>query len=238
MTIRPVIELSELQQCVELQRTVWGLEDIDVVPTRMFVTQNRIGGLVLGAFDGGQLVGFLSSMPGCRDGVPYWYSQMLAVAPEYRNHGIGVDLKRAQRDHARQRGLHFIEWTFDPLESKNAYLNLVKLGAIARRYYVNLYGATASELQEGLESDRLVAEWWIDRPRVDLEGDIRRVKVPADIQTLKKQHLKSAQDIQLQVREQFTELFAADYFVAGFERGDEWGEYLLAPGGSRVYQAN
>lgn len=236
MTIRPVTDLAELHACVELQRAAWGLADIDVIPMRMLVTQIRVGGLVLGAFEGEQLIGFLNAMPGIRDGSPYWYSQMLAVRSEYRNRGIGADLKIAQRSHAKERGIHLIEWTFDPLESKNAYLNIVKLGIIARRYYVNLYGATASQVQQGLESDRLIAEWWIDKARVEIKGDIRRVYIPADIQALKTQSLKSAQDVQLRVREQFLKNFSDDYFVAGFERKDEWGEYIFIPGASRVDQ--
>jgi predicted GNAT superfamily acetyltransferase len=238
MTIRPVTDLHELEACVELQREAWRLADIEVIPVRMLITQNRVGGLVLGAFESDRLVGFLNAMPGIRDGMQYWYSQMLAVTQDYRNHGIGAELKLAQRDQARQRGIRLIEWTFDPLESKNAYLNIVKLGVIVRRYYVNLYGATSSEVQQGLESDRLVAEWWIDRPRVAIEGDLRRVEVPADVQALKKRNLKSAQDIQLRVREQFSKNFRDDYFVAGFERGDEWSCYLFIPGASRVSQTN
>ena len=238
MTIRPVTDLAELEKCVQLQREAWGLADIEVIPTRMLVTQNRLGGLVLGAFDGGRMVGFLNAMPGIRDGVPYWYSQMLAVAQDYRNRGIGSALKLAQRDHAQQRGIHLIEWTFDPLESKNAYLNVVKLGVIVRRYYVNLYGATASQVQQGLESDRVIAEWWIDKPRVRVEGDIRRIAIPSDIQALKKQNLKSAQDMQVRVREEFLRNFQDDYFVAGFQRSDQWSEYLFVAGASRVHQTN
>ena len=238
MTIRPVTDLAELEKCVQLQREAWGLADIEVIPTRMLVTQNRVGGLVLGAFDGGRMVGFLNAMPGIRDGVPYWYSQMLAVAQDYRNRGIGSALKLAQRDHAQQRGVHLIEWTFDPLESKNAYLNVVKLGVIVRRYYVNLYGATASQVQQGLESDRVIAEWWIDKPRVRVEGDIRRIAIPSDIQALKKQNLKSAQDMQVRVREEFLRNFQDDYFVAGFQRSDQWSEYLFVAGASRVHQTN
>jgi len=238
MTIRPIIELVELQKCVELQREAWGLSDIEVIPVRMLVTQNRVGGLVLGAFENEQLVGFLNAMPGVRDGMPYWYSQMLAVRNPYRNRGIGSDLKVAQRDHARQRGIHLIEWTFDPLESKNAYLNIAKLGVIARLYYVNLYGATASEVQQGLESDRLIAEWWIDKPRLRAAGDIRRVRIPPDIQQLKKKSLKSAQDVQARVRDEFLKNFRDDYFVAGFERSNEWSEYIFIPGASRVHQSD
>jgi predicted GNAT superfamily acetyltransferase len=238
MIIRPVTEIPELEECVEIQRAAWGLADIDVIPVRMLITQNRVGGLVLGAFDGDQLVGFLNAMPGIRDGSPYWYSQMLAVRSKYRNQGIGASLKLEQRDHALKKGLQLIEWTFDPLESKNAYLNIIKLGVIVRRYYVNLYGATASQLQRGLESDRLIAEWWIREPRVDVAGDIRRVFVPADIQALKKQSPQSAKDVQLRVREQFLKNFQDDYFVAGFDRKDEWSEYLFIPGASRVHKTD
>src|SRR5262245_5650197 len=117
MTIRPISQLPELEKCVEIQRETWGLADIEVIPTRMLVTQIRIGGLVLGAFDRDDLIGFLNATPGLRDGMPYWYSQMLAVKREYRDHGVGASLKLAQRGHALQRGIHLIEWTFDPLES-------------------------------------------------------------------------------------------------------------------------
>ena len=238
MTIRPILDLKELQKCVELQREAWGLADIEVIPVRMLVTQNRVGGLVLGAFENDQLVEFLNAMPGVRDGMPYWYSLMLAVRTSYRNRGIGSDLKLAQSDHARQRGIHLIEWTFDPLESKNAYLNIAKLGAIARRYYVNLYGDTESELQKGLESDRLIAEWWIDNPRPLIQGEISRVRIPADIQELKKHSLKSAQDVQTRVRDEFLRNFHDDYFVAGFERSNQSSDYLFISGASRVHQAD
>jgi predicted GNAT superfamily acetyltransferase len=238
MTVRPLTEISEYQRCVELQRDAWGTADIDIIPVRMFVTQTRIGGLVLGAFDNDRLVGFLNAMPGIRDGKPFWYSQMLGVARDYWNSGIGSRLKLAQRDHARERGIRLIEWTYDPLESKNAYLNIHKLGAIIRRYYVNVYGGWTSQLQQGLDSDRVIAEWWIDEPRAEVKGEVRRVFVPADIQSLKKQSLKSAQDVQQRVREQFLKNFADDFYVAGFERTDEWSAYLFVPGASSVYQTN
>jgi predicted GNAT superfamily acetyltransferase len=239
MTIRPLTEFSEFEKCLELQREAWGAADIDLIPVRMLVTDNRIGGLVLGAFDNDRMVGFLNAMPGIRDRMPYWYSHMLAIARDHWNSGIGSQLKLAQRDAALQRGLRLIEWTFDPLESKNAYLNVAKLGVIIRRYHVNLYGATTSQLQQGLESDRVIAEWWIEQPRADVEGtDVRRVYIPSDIQILKKQSQKSAQDVQLRVREQFLKNLSDDYFVAGFERKDEWSEYLFIPGASRVRQTD
>src|SRR5262245_18189958 len=105
MTIRPITDLPELDECVRLQREAWGLADVEVIPTRMLVTQNRVVGLVLGAYRTERLIGFLNAMPGIREGKPYWYSQMLAVAKDHRNRGIGAALKLAQRDHARQRGI-------------------------------------------------------------------------------------------------------------------------------------
>src|SRR5438093_12687399 len=130
MTIRSQTDIAEFQGCVLLQREACGSADIDIRPVTLFVTQSRIGGLVLGAFDGDRLVAFINATPGIRNGMPYWHSQMMAVAKDYWNSGIGSRLKLAQRDCARQRGLCLIEWTYDPLESKNAYLNVDKLGAI------------------------------------------------------------------------------------------------------------
>ncbi len=152
MTIRPLTDIAEFQGCVALQREAWGSADIDIRPVTLFVTQSHIGGLVLGAFDQDRLVAFINATPGIRNGRPYWHSQMMAVSKDYWNSGIGSQLKLAQRNYARRRGLRLIEWTYDPLESKNAYLNITKLGAIVRRYYVNLYGEITSRLQQGLES--------------------------------------------------------------------------------------
>ena len=238
MIIRPLSELDEFQQCLDLQREAFGWQDIDLLPRRLFVVVSDIGGLVLGAYDGDRLVGFLNSMPGIRHGLPYWHSHMLAVAQDHWHRGLAASLKLAQRKHALERGIRLIEWTFDPLESKNAHLNIAKLGTIIRRYYPNHYGETTGALQRGLDSDRVIAEWWIDRPRVHIAGEVRRVVIPLDLQFLKKQSLESARDVQKRVREQFLKNIADDYFVAGFERGDEWSEYIFMPGASRVYQAD
>jgi predicted GNAT superfamily acetyltransferase len=235
MTIRPLTEISEFEQCVQLQREIWGMADVDLIPARAYAVQTHIGGLVLGAFDSDRLIGFVNATPGIREGMSYWHSLTLAVAQDKWKSGIGSALKLAQRDCARQRGISLIQWTFDPLQSKNAYFNVQKLGVILRRYYVNLYGRMTSKLNEGLDTDRVIAEWWIDHPRQPLNEDIRRVYIPADIQALKTQSLKSAQDVQLRVRDQFLQNIQDDYFVAGFERKEEWSEYLFAPGASRVY---
>ena len=137
----------------------------------MFVVAEKIGGQVIGAFDDGKLVAFALSVPGSRGGHSYLHSQMLAVRSEYRNAGLGRQIKLFQREDALARGFELIEWTFDPLEIKNAYLNIERLGAIARRYSVNQYGITSSPLQGGLPSDRLVAEWWLKSKRVEKPCD-------------------------------------------------------------------
>ena len=116
------------------------------------------------------MVGFAMSLPGVKTGKnstdgnpqPYLHSHMLAVRDRYRNRGLGAQLKLEQRREALSRGIRLMEWTFDPLEIKNAYLNIHKLGAIVRSYYVNFYGVSSSRLQGGLPTDRLVAEWYLD----------------------------------------------------------------------------
>jgi predicted GNAT superfamily acetyltransferase len=158
--------LDHFQSCVDLQLAVWGYSDGDLIPRRMFLLADRIGGQVLGAFDGEKMVGFAMALPGFRAGQPYLHSHMLAVLPEYRNLGLGRRLKLAQRDDAIARGFELMEWTFDPLEIKNAHLNIARLGAICRRYYPDFYGPSSSPLQGGLPTDRLYAEWWLRSPRV------------------------------------------------------------------------
>ena len=129
--------LDELNACVALQKEVWNFSDYDLIPLRLFVVAEKIGGQVIGAFDAGELVGFALSIPGARDGKAYLHSHMLAVRESYRNAGIGRRLKLFQREDALAHGLELIEWTFDPLEIKNAWLNIERLGAIARRYNLN-----------------------------------------------------------------------------------------------------
>src|SRR5438445_2224144 len=167
ISIRKCHRLDEMRACVALQKEVWNFTDAELVPLRMFVVADKVGGQVMGAFDGYLLVGFALSVPGTRTGHVYLHSHMLAVRKDHRNSGLGRRLKLMQREDAMARGIELIEWTFDPLEIKNAYLNLEKLGAIARRYNINQYGITSSPLQGGLPSDRLIAEWWLKSKRVE-----------------------------------------------------------------------
>jgi predicted GNAT superfamily acetyltransferase len=138
-------DLDDFQTCVDLQLAVWGYSDGDLIPRRVFLLADRIGGQVLGAIDEArdQIIGFAMALPGYRGGVPYLHSHMLAVLPGYRNLGLGRSLKLAQRDDALARGFELMEWTFDPLEIKNAYLNIARLGAICRRYKPDFYGPSS-----------------------------------------------------------------------------------------------
>src|SRR6185437_7078816 len=164
--INPLTSFEQFERCIVLQLEIWGYSDGDVVPRRVFTVASRIGGQVIGAFDGDTIVGFAMSLPGYRDGHCYLHSHMLAVLPDYRNAGLGRRLKLAQRDDAILRGFDLMEWTFDPLEIKNAYLNIARLGAVVRRYQPDFYGPSSSPLQGGLPTDRLYAEWWLRSPRV------------------------------------------------------------------------
>jgi predicted GNAT superfamily acetyltransferase len=177
--IRNCKGFDELDACVQVQIDVWGYSDGDVIPRRVFTVTQKIGGQVLGAFDVtngardtyDRIVGFAMGLPAVRTAAglhlePYLHSHMLAVKPEYRNSGIGRRLKLAQREDAMARGFRLMEWTFDPLEIKNAFLNIHRLGAIVRRYTPNFYGVSSSRLQGGLPTDRLHAEWWMQSERV------------------------------------------------------------------------
>ena len=239
VAIRHCRGLDELQACVTLQKEVWNFSDADLVPLRMFVVAEKVGGQVLGAFDGERMVGFALSVPGTRSGHIYLHSHMLAVRQEYRNSGLGRRLKLLQRDDALSRGIELIEWTFDPLEIKNAYLNIEKLGAISRRYNINQYGITSSPLQGGLQSDRLIAEWWLKSERVEkllATGNNPKftqqtaIEVPAQIYEWKAaaETRQKAQEVQECNRDQFIAAFEAGHAVLGYERDAQGsGKFLL-----------
>ena len=165
---------DEFAACADLERAVWGSPDIELVPSALFAITTETGGQVLGAFEHGRMIGFTLAVGGCRGGStghrpqPYLHSHMTAVLPDYRNLGVGRKLKLFQREEALSRGIALVEWTFDPLELRNAYFNLVRLGAIVRRFLPDLYGITASPLHSGMPTDRFVAEWWLSSARVEV----------------------------------------------------------------------
>ena len=237
--VRKCHQLEEMRACVALQKEVWNFSDADLVPLRMFVVAEKIGGQVIGAFAGNEMVGFALSIPGARGGNSYLHSHMLAVRKQYQNSGVGRRIKLFQRDDALARRFELIEWTFDPLEMKNAYLNIEKLGAIARRYSVNQYGISSSPLQGGLPTDRLVAEWWLKSRRVEIllqEGKkppietLTTISVPAEIYDWKASPptRSQAKKVQDGNREQFTKAFADGLTVLGYERDQQGsGNFLL-----------
>jgi predicted GNAT superfamily acetyltransferase len=243
--IRKCEGLDEMRACVALQKEVWGFADIELVPLRMFVVAGKIGGQVLGAFDHRELVAFAFAVPGVRDRHPYLYSHMLAVRQQYRNIGLGRRLKLAQREDAVIRGLDLMEWTFDPLEIKNAYFNLERLGTIVSRYHVNQYGITSSPLQGGLPTDRLVAEWWLKSKRVeDLLATGRRpdfttvktITVPAQIYEWKADSSTRSQALQVQERNraEFQKAFAEGLAVLGYRRDSQGdGQFMLGTWGEQ-----
>jgi predicted GNAT superfamily acetyltransferase len=245
---------DEMEACVQLQIETWGYDESDVVPRKMFLLEQKIGGQVIGAFEtgnektreqgekatatqgGGKLVGFALSLPGIKTSPSgpqiYLHSHMLAVKEGYRDRGIGAQLKRRQRVEALSRGIRHMEWTFDPLEIKNAFLNIHRLGAVARAYRPNFYGVSSSRLQGGLPTDRLVAEWELDSPRVlaildgrPADGQIieERIPVPASIYRWKATEADRgrALAIQSENRRKFQQAFSHGLAVVGFTRDAE-----------------
>jgi len=228
--IRRLSELAQFTEAVQLQQDIWGFTDRELLPVRLFSVASKIGGHLFGAYDGNRMVAFLVAIPGLKEGAKgYLHSHMMGVLPDYQDHGLGRTLKLAQKRDALQRGIPLVEWTFDPLELKNAYFNIEKLGAIMRRYLFNNYGTTTSHLHGGLPTDRLVAEWWVAEPRSIAPEIAARVPIPANIADLRTQDPPAAREIQLRASEQFTEHFRKELAVVGFERSADEGTYLLAP---------
>jgi len=240
LQILPLTSFEHFERCVEIQLATWGYSEGDVIPRRVFIVANRIGGQVLGAFDGDTMIGFAMALPGIRDGLAYLHSHMLAVLPEYRNRGLGRRMKLAQRDAAIARGIELIEWTFDPLEIRNAHLNIARLGAIVRRYQPNFYGPSSSPLQGGLPTDRLYAEWWLRSARVNTllrsepqQPEItERVEVPATIYEWKQnpEQRPLALELQTRNRELLRSAFAQGLAVVGYQLDEARnGSFLLGP---------
>jgi predicted GNAT superfamily acetyltransferase len=236
--IRPLQEVEEMSICVGLQRRVWGYAEIDTVPDQIFIVARESGGQVLAAFHEDKAIGFALAFAGVHGGKIHLHSHMVAVLPEFQDRGVGRMLKLAQRDDAILRGIDLIEWTFDPLQLKNAYFNLMRLGAIVRRYIPNAYGRTSSPLHAGLPTDRLVAEWWVRSARVQelLEGrtpesgpDRVRIRIPVEIRQITSTNPVEAERIQSGVRSQFERHIAEGCAAVGFEYDAEQGSYVLEP---------
>ena len=254
--IRSCSGMDEMQACVDLQIETWGYDESDVIPRKTFLLAQKIGGQVIGVFDSdlasdatagpdGTLVGFAMSLPGLKSTPhgpqPYIHSHMLTVRPSHRNRGLGMQLKWQQRREALSRGIRHMEWTFDPLEIKNAFINIHRLGATCREYRVNSYGVSSSRLQGGLPTDRLLAEWELDSPRVEALLAPRpaaartieeRILVPASIERWKASETtrERAFDVQLESQQKFQQAFSRGLVVLDFSLDAEGnGVYELGP---------
>lgn len=238
IVVRKCESIEEFHECVRLQREIWGENDLEVEPATLFVVASETGGQVLGAFDGKQLIGYTLALAAVRRGVPYLHSHMTGVILSYRDRGVGRLLKLFQREEAMGRGIRLIEWTFDPLETRNAHFNLNRLGAICRRYLPNLYGVTTSPLHRGLATDRLLAEWALDSPRVIaavaqgsvepvLEGE--HIALPSDLERRKSEEPERLSDVQTLLRREFVEWFGRGYAAVGLRAGSHQNAYVLVP---------
>lgn len=240
--IRDLKSPADFEACVALQRETWGKEFSEIVPPAILQVAQYVGGIAAGAFrPADEMVGFVFGMTGVEQTahgvVPVHWSDMLAVRKEMRNQGIGERLKRYQRDVLLNRGVQRIYWTFDPLDAKNAYVNFVRLGVIAREYRVDMYGQTDSPLHRGIGTDRLIAIWPIASKRVTqrLAGErkipthiVQRIDVPIDIHDLNAREPHVARDWREQTRTQFMEAMQQGFVVVDFVRETTRGTYLLA----------
>jgi predicted GNAT superfamily acetyltransferase len=231
--------LQEFEACVGLEREVWKSADIDVVPIPLFVVASETGGQVLGAFQDKNLIGFTMAIAGWRNRIPFLHSHMTAVSAAHRDLGVGRQLKLFQRADALARGIALIEWTFDPLVTKNAYFNFMRLGAIARRYVPNAYGITTSPLHAALPTDRLVAEWRLRSTRVlrvlagkraaKLAKKAIRISIPAGLDEMKTANQSKAAQIQSEIRDQFIHWLAKNYAATAVVRTPSGVDYILEP---------
>lgn len=172
--IREVETVADFKRCHDLQKVAWNMPDIMVIPYIALLTTQKHGGLVLGAYNGQEMIGFVCGMLARWEGRFGLYSQRMGVMPAYRSQGVAYQLKAAQRQWAISQGYELIAWTYDPLEGANANLNLAKLGVVVRRYERDLYGESGAGLHAGLNSDRFWAEWHLKSRRV-----VERLKSPA-----------------------------------------------------------
>lgn len=245
LEIRECTTLEHLGECVDLQREVFALPEVELSPVRHFVVTRNAGGFTLGAYDGDRLAGYVLSVPAFLRGERAFYSHMTGVRAEYQSLGVGARLKWAQRERALSEGVKYIKWTFEPVKARNGYFNLEKLGAIVCEYQRNFYGtdyavSPESGRQIGLQSDRLFAEWHLESEKVTAlaageKYDIAdkpsaEVEIVNDWSTLVETDPAAALELQLRVRRDFEAAFAEGLVGRGFRRDAQRPAYLLYRG--------
>ncbi|GAC1621379.1 MAG: hypothetical protein NVS9B13_12810 [Candidatus Acidiferrum sp.] len=240
IVVRKCESLADLKRCCELQRQIWKENDLDVEPVTIMIVAAHTGGQVLGAFHGDELVGFSEAVMGLKNGQAYLHSHVTGVVEDYRDCGVGRALKLFQRKEALSRGIRLVQWTFDPLEFRNAHFNLNLLGAVARQFIPNLYGVTSSPLHRGLPTDRLLAEWHLDSPRVEermsglpaleqVAPPTFKISLPVELEQWKKTDISKVVELQARIGKEFTNGFAQGLAVTGFNTSIEGATYQLAP---------
>jgi predicted GNAT superfamily acetyltransferase len=233
--VRACVGIDEINNCVDLQREIWGFDRNDLAPALIFVVAAKTGGHVLGAFRGDKQIGFALAFAAFGPTGCYLHSHMVGVLSLYRNLGIGYEIKLKQRAIALSQDINRIEWTFDPLDLRNAYFNIVRLGAIVRRYYPNVYGLTSSSLHGHLPTDRCLAEWHLSAPPLGShhkykpikDKEVVRLSIPAEISEFKKCDLARAEQVQETFRKDVSALFSSGYAITGFRFEADNGVYLL-----------
>ena len=238
ISIRKCTSLDDFHRCVAIQKAVWGESDLEVEPYVTFVVANQTGGHVIGAFDGDTMVGFTLAMAGIRGSTRYLHSHMTGVLPSHRDRRIGRMLKLFQRDEALSRDIRLVEWTFDPLETRNAHFNFNRLGAFSRQLIPNFYGITTSPLHRGLATDRLLAEWHLDSKRViaginDLTPEptesAATIHLPAELEQWKSADLPRVAELQTRIRNEFQHWFAKGYAATAVRLTLSGTDYHLSP---------
>jgi predicted GNAT superfamily acetyltransferase len=241
--IREVASIDEYDACINLQRAVFGLPDLEISPRRHLIVSRRAGGWTLGAFVNSRLIGFVHHLAAVRANEIFGYSHMMAVDAEYQNKGVGAQLKWAQRARAMAEGRDLIKWTFEPMRARNAHFNLNRLGVVVREYAVNFYGTDYSTNPaekgsgvSGLDSDRLFVSWELCSPRVKalaqredylLDEPARTIEIPADFSALLKSDPQTAKREVLRVRGEFLQALGDGFVCRAFERDEKKPRYLF-----------
>ncbi|MFN2532864.1 MAG: hypothetical protein ABR555_16365 [Pyrinomonadaceae bacterium] len=245
ISIRECTSIDDFDSCISLQREAFGLPDLEISPRRHLIVSRMAGGWTLGAFLEARMVGFVHHLAAVQnENEIFGYSHMMAVAKDFQNHGVGAQLKWAQRARALQEGQTFIKWTWDPMQARNAHFNLNRLGVVVNTFGNNFYGTDygnhpkqADENRSVLQSDRLFAHWYLDSPRVvrlasgeaaPLESDpVNTIRIPAEWSRLVKEDIETARCEQARVRSEFQDAFRHGLVCAAFQRGSVESEYLL-----------